>query len=316
MPLSRIKNQSVETVMKTGRRNLLINGNAKIWQRSTDFTQSNSSWGYHAMDRFMHNKGRYQQTTETVDGKTVKAIKVSPSSGVYNGGRGFLQRIEDYSIYEHDLILSAWIKSDAAHNVNFGNVWTGSVTSNSKTISVTTDWKQYVIKIPASSHTLTQVPDQYILTSLTDGRTYYTANMQLEFDYGNGIPSPFEYMDEGEELNMCQRYCVQFDSAETGGEISNTFCNTMFWNTAYQGHVFFPQKMRANPSFAHSGVGTFNLHQAGVFTRQPTSVLASNVSKFGARITGNVTYTETQGLSGQLSADGTDTAYLRFTAEL
>ena len=258
MPLSRIKNQSVETVMKTGRRNLLINGNFKIWQRDNDRDHTGSGWDYLSCDRFLHNKGRYQQVDETVEGKSVKAMKISPSSGVYNGGRGVLQRIEEYDIYEHDLIFSAYVKSDAAHTVSFGNVYTGSVTSNSKTISLTTDWKRYSIKIPASSHTLTQVPDQYLITNFTDGRTYYIANAQLEFDYGNGIPSPFEYRSTQEELRLCHRYFYRWASAvpASSGTLREWVYNIDDNDSYRRGPHRFPMPMRSTPTCTITWNGT------------------------------------------------------------
>ena len=142
---------------------------------------------------------------------------------------------------------------------------------------------------------------------------FYLAGVQLEV---GEINTPFEYRNYAEELNICHRYLFNFESSESSGEVDNVFGNAQFWGSAYQTYIQFPTEMRAIPSMVHSGVGTFNLHMPGVFTRQPTSVSVGDAGTFGARVTGSMTYTGTNGLGGQFTADNTESAYLRFRAEL
>jgi hypothetical protein len=195
--------QEARDFIGAGRKNLLINGNFLIWQRSTDFDNPNGAWQYDAADRWLSNKGRCRQVTETIDGVSVKAMEISPSGGVYNGGRGFLQRVEDYTVYQKQTVLSAYVKASAPSEVEFGRLYEGTsgTTVPGKTINITTEFQRFEIVNPIVS--FAAPGDNYIVSGLDNGVTYTVANVQLEF---GKVATDFEHRSYGEELALCQRY--------------------------------------------------------------------------------------------------------------
>jgi len=144
---------------------------------------------------------------------------------------------------------------------------------------------------------------------------FYLTGVQLEL---GTAATDYEHRSYGEELALCQRYYCQYTS-NAASSADDAFANVVFWNNDggyWAGYIYFPCTMRVAPTFTSSAVDTFNLHQAGVFLREPSTMLMQSGNIFGARIHGAVSYTETNGLAGQLCADGTDTCYLNFDSEL
>ena len=157
-------------------------------------------------------------------------------------------------------------------------------------------------------------PDFTTTWGSTNGATFDVTGVMLE---RGSVATPFEHRSYADELQRCLRYYTRFQSSQESGENDNIYCNVGFWSGNYQGIIYFPVMMRSPATLLDkSAVGTFNLHQAGAFTRNPSTMLVSNFSKWGCRITGTMTYTETTGLTGQLCADDTDVSYLGFDAEL
>ena len=142
--------------------------------------------------------------------------------------------------------------------------------------------------------------------------TFYVTGIQLEL---GSKATPLESRNIQEELDDCYRFFYNFKSSESSGEIDNVFSNVFFWSGNWQGYVKFPVEMRKIPSMTRSALDTFNLHQAGVFTRTPSSLNVGDAGTQGARISGGMTFTGTNGTGGQLTADNTDTAFMKFNAE-
>ena len=269
MALSKIKPASQEQYV--GRRNHIINGSFQVWQRSEDNENTGNGWAYRTVDRFQSNKGRYRKTTDTVDGRTVDVLRIDPSSGVYNGNRGFFTMIEDYHVYDKPTVLSVWVKADAATTATLGLLWDyGTSTAvGQKTINVTTSWQRF--EIAYSAQTFTQAAAHYILNGLQDGRTYYVAMAQLE---DGDKATPFEHARSyAEELSLCQRYCIVFK-----GTTGNLGCIAVAHQTDSDDTDFAihcPVPLRTKPTITssstrivHSGGGETNCSLYNIYQIQ------------------------------------------------
>ena len=271
MGLSKITNASLVETAVHGRRNHIINGGFQCWQRNEDKENTGSSWAYWSVDRFKTNKGRFRKTTDTVDGRTVNVLRIDPSSGVYNGGRGLFTVIEDCHVYDKPTILSVWVKADAATTASLGTLYdygNSANADNGDTINVTTSWQRF--NITYSAQTFTQAAAQYIITGLQDGRTYYVAMAQLEL---GSVATDFEYRSYGEELALCQRYYQIILQTGSGssyyqwqGQVFSAY-NT----TRAIGSYRFPVIMRAVPTGVNRSLNV-NLYQNNS-NRGPTTTI-------------------------------------------
>jgi hypothetical protein len=102
----------------------------------------------------------------------------------------------------------------------------------------------------------------------TNGATFFITGVQLE---AGSVATPFEQIDYGRELIMCQRYYYQFDSSNgyvaTGSYRANT--------TTAEASFLHPVTMRASPSIA-ANAGAFNIYST---TGAP---LSTSVTVIGA----------------------------------
>lgn len=187
-----------------GRKNLFINGCFRFFQRDNDYDNTGNGWNYYAADRWLTNKGRTRQVDVTIEGVSYKAIEISPSAdGTYNGGRGMLQRIEDFAnIYQRPTVLSFYIKSSAPSDVEVGRLFdSGSGSYPGTSFRTGTEFTRVEYELP-TFNPVNQV-DNYLVNGLDNGITYTIANAQLEF---GRVATEFEHRTFGEELELCQRY--------------------------------------------------------------------------------------------------------------
>ena len=302
-------------LVSAGRRNLIINGNFEIWQRDDDYENTTTDWNYYSVDRFKHNKGRYRQVTTTVDGREVKALEVSPSSGVYNGGRAFFQLIEDYKVYNKVTTISAYIKSDVPSTINFGRIYnyttSAEVPNSGKTIQTTTTFQKFELTNP--SFDPNQSPGQYIINDLQDGVTYTIANVQVEVGKN---ATDFEYRSYGEELALCQRYYIRYNADDPYtrwglGIAQNT--------TTLNAIIHHPVTMRDVPSsIEDSGIGTIQASNTYLgYSSTASATLTGNTdNRNAALVSVAVNSGLTQGSTYFLEAANNSNAFIAFNAEL
>jgi len=196
--------QDARELIGAGRKNLFFNGCFRFFQRDNDHDNTGNGWGYYAADRWLTNKSRTRQVDVTIEGISYKAIEISPSAdGTYNGGRGIIQRVEDYAnIYQRPTVLSFYIKSSAPSDVEVGRLFdSGSGSYPGPSVRTDSVFTRVEYELP-TFNPVNQV-DNYLVNGLDDGITYTIANAQLEF---GGVATPFEHRTFGEELELCQRY--------------------------------------------------------------------------------------------------------------
>jgi hypothetical protein len=152
-------------------------------------------------------------------------------------------------------------------------------------------------------------------TSISAGATWQITGVQLE---AGNVATPFEQIDYGRELFMCQRYYEELTS--------NQFNNNMGVGGAYpiggpavgaQITAFFKVPKRAQPTVTLSAASTFSLHAPGIFrgTLANTSITLSGTNAVALSVdaSGSIGIT---GAASFLEGSGSGTAKIMFSAEL
>ncbi len=205
--------------MRTGFKNLLINGNFDIWQRGTAFGPD--TWGVYSADRWLnvgsanYSVSRQEFTAGQTDvpNNPRYFLRIVPSESTTVG---LIQRIEDVlTCAGQTITLSFWAKASAditagtnRFRQNFGSGGSSEVSDiGSTSVSLTTAWQKFII-----TATLPSVSGKTIgsnsclvveLCRTTTDKTIDIAQVQIEL---GGCATPFEQRPIGLELELCQRY--------------------------------------------------------------------------------------------------------------
>jgi hypothetical protein len=147
----------------------------------------------------------------------------------------------------------------------------------------------------------------------TNGATFYITGVQLE---AGTTASPFEYRQYTTELSLCQRYCVNYNSATASAGYFRYGIGEIESSTIGQLVLQFPVPMRAGPTLTTTGTAAnYAVYSAGVvFTC--TSVPAIGVT---SPLTTNIAWTTTGltiGRACALLSNNNNTSYLILSAEL
>jgi len=146
---------------------------------------------------------------------------------------------------------------------------------------------------------------------------WYITGVQLEvgtFD-ANSIP-PFQFEDIGTSLARCQRYYVRQEKQST----NQIVCVGMSTSTTQAfGEYYYPQVMRATPTFSVSDVADLQCVRTGGNT-DPTSVLLQNASNIVGNIKSVVSsgFTAGQAMFLRFDSDAVSTPpqFIDFDSEL
>ena len=216
-----------------GLKNLIINGNFNVWQRSTNSGPVGGS-GYWAADRWWSSIGA-SSTSMTLSQQTFTAgqtdVPYEPTyfhrytqTGTSTGAGNFHQRIEDVRTAAGQTVtLSFYAKASTAitintwANQNFGSGGSTTVSTSATPHSVTTSWQKFThtINIPSiSGKTIgsSSYVRIYFGTPIGAGFDFDLAQVQLEL---GDTATPFENRSYGTELALCQRYYEKSYNTET-----------------------------------------------------------------------------------------------------
>jgi len=274
--------QDARSFISADRRNLLINGQFDVWQRTTDSGSTTSS-GYMSSDRWKSNAsgGTYQITrqefaldqTEVPDNPRYY-LRFAVTTGANNISLG--QRIEGVENVQGEVTLSFWAKGTNPPNGYFdkidrqdfgtgGNSVSSVVDTGYGTFRVTPNWQKFTFTFTPpsiSGKTLgtthsgfyeCQIFRQPAADNGTGAYTIDIANVQLEVGKN---ATEFQKRPIGEEVALCRRYFYKPD------------VNTLLW-PAYQYHesykmivVCFQVEMRIAPScnFSMGGSNTWTTY--------------------------------------------------------
>jgi hypothetical protein len=148
----------------------------------------------------------------------------------------------------------------------------------------------------------------------TNGATFYITGVQLE---AGSVATPFEQIDIGTELFMCQRYYEELTS--------NANSNNVAWGGSYpiggvaQGQVtsFFKVPKRSSPTVTVSAASTFLLHAPGIFRLSVTSISVITGGTNAAMLLVDTSgATGVTGAATFLEGGGSGIAKIMFSAEL
>jgi hypothetical protein len=255
-----------------GRRNLIINGAMQVAQRGTTGTQAVS----YVIDRWRYNvsgsTGSVTQNTFTV-GQT----DVDPALEYYatfdvtagNDNCNFQQRIEGVKrVPAGPVTVSFWAKgtnpADGTKvflNQTFGSGGSSAVEITPQEITLTSSWQKFELTftVPSISGKTVSGGDDSFRFNIGQHTSTSTAAYEInitgvQLEVGT-VATPFEHRSYGEELALCQRYCVLLtndDDTSEGMPIGARGFNT----DQIECDVYFPAEMRTLPTLSQLGSGT------------------------------------------------------------
>jgi hypothetical protein len=285
MPISSALGSSALLPAGLGFRNVLINGDFRVWQRGT----STTGYAYSA-DRWLAYQAAAVNTisrqSTSLNGFPYCA-RVQRNSGATNTGPTYLvqavESINGYQFQGKTATLSFYARAGAnfsssgsALTVNIETstgtdqsyiaAWAGGVSiPSSKTL--TTSWQLFTVTgvVPATANQVA-VAFVYTPTGTAGAADYFEiTGVQLEQNYQ---PTPFEQRPIGTELALCQRYFFKFVSAGI------SYLSFQYAGTQYRLTLPHPVQMRVAP---HT-VSTSTWQGGTTPTLGVPSVLATNWS--------------------------------------
>jgi hypothetical protein len=149
----------------------------------------------------------------------------------------------------------------------------------------------------------------------TNGATFYLTGVQLEV---GSTATSFDYRPYTTELQLCQRYCINYRSADAGVYMryGSGYANS---TTNIEINVHFPVTMRTNPSLTvtstASNYGAYMSGGVNVCSTVPALDSASdNPSVSTVNASSASTFSSSGG--GSIISNNNTTSYMLFTAEL
>lgn len=305
------------------RKNLIINGNFRLWERGT--VQSAGVSGYGSDDRWLNNQSAGYTRTNEIAAFPLGQTEVAGNPtyycrvGITVAGAGVGDYVYKQQAIENVRVLSGttvtvsfWAKADSPKDIslearqNFGSGGSATVTGIGVTkLSLTTAWQKFTVTIDIPSISgKTAGSGSYTAFRLwfgagsdsdafTDGLgnqagTFNIAQVQVE---KGATATPFELRTYAEELALCQRYFFKMtDDWHYFKSIADT-------STIRSLSIMFPVPMRTIPTmtktYITSGATGLNAND-GAYT---------DIYKYDARV--NVATSATAALlrSGEFDAE-------------
>ena len=261
-----------------GNRNLIINGDFSISQRSTSVTGATSS-GYATVDRWWHNaSGGTQNMSQQslavgqtdLPSQFTKFFRFASTSG--NNNQGFAQKIENVELLSGTTVtVSFYAKGtnpgagsvELAYLQYFGSGGSANVEAAPYNITLTSSWQLFktTISLPSvSGKTIGAGNSTYVYfrqgasDTSTAAWTMDVTGVQVEVS-PTGEATPFEHRSFGDQLQKCQRYFFKIEGA-TGDRCG--IGGYVVGSTEARFDFILPVSMRAVPTLSGSGQAEFD----------------------------------------------------------
>jgi hypothetical protein len=149
----------------------------------------------------------------------------------------------------------------------------------------------------------------------TNGATFYITGVQLEV---GSTATSFDYRPYGTELALCQRYCINYRSADAGVYMryGSGYANSA---TNLEINVHFPVTMRTNPSLTvTSTASNYGIYVAGGVSTCSTVPALDSASDNPSvcTVNANTAGSFSSSAGGSILSNNNTTSYMLFTAEL
>ena len=320
--------------LKSGRKNLIINGAMQVWQRGTSFVTNSFT-----ADRFT------SQASATLARSTDAPLgfKYSAYISAWNGNAGYQanQHIENTGQFYagQKLSISCYLKGNASFTINnLANLYASglNVSANVENTSanihqVTSSWSRYTFTTTLADidySLMTKLScypvGNFTSNSMTSANTLYMTGFQVEL---GSVATDFEHRSYGEELALCQRYYWKLQSegtAYTYLTLGGNFVSGSHFITP----ISFPTEMRVAPTGSHNlqtlslstatGAGNINFYfqNQGQHTAAGTGTFSNyNLSTFRTYANGGAYYISPASISSTHLRFGSN-GYIQFDAEL
>tara|TARA_B100002019_G_scaffold267866_1_gene259254 strand:- start:1326 stop:2288 length:963 start_codon:yes stop_codon:yes gene_type:complete len=283
-----------------GRKNIIINGDMKVYQRAQSVTGFTAAYKYYTADRMRFSSsggtvGTWNQEVQTDqnigDYSNVNVLKTTlATAGQADYYRGVNYRVEPTDIKHmvgKTCTLSFYAKADATttQQRNIDAISSASVASSVSlgNITLTTSWTRY-----EASFTMPNCTDYLDITLRVDGdieTSSYITLIQLEL---GSQATPFEFRSYGEELALCERYYQKIGNDE--GTSTHLMVGSAEGTGTYVVSRALRTRMRAVPTYAHLGDVRGYTASAGIVTvSSVTTRCTSDIACVSAAVSGTAT---------------------------
>ena len=294
--------------LKSGRKNLIINGGMDVSQRGDYSTATTLTNGTYYLDRFktvLGGTATYtHKSNQLVDGKYVNTLLMTLTSTGYAATQQF---VEDFAkLKGRAVTLSMWVKSNKA-GANIG-IYDGISQTNSSGHTGGGSWEKLTVSHTCSTSTNQMRTEVWTGTGSSIGSYIEFTGVQLEV---GSVATDFEHRSYGEELALCQRYYYHHASGASSFIGIGTFVSATQMRTL----VYFPVTMRTDPTLTQvTGTNYFQIEYGAQDAFDLFTGLITNNINGAALYTSGMTST-TAGYSGVVR--GLDaSSLLAFDAEL
>tara|TARA_R110000822_G_scaffold73018_3_gene175530 strand:+ start:199 stop:1260 length:1062 start_codon:yes stop_codon:yes gene_type:complete len=321
-------------------RNRIINGCMRIWQRGTSFSNVSTTNNYYTADRWGANRSSnasgltVSQSTDVPAGFKYSAKFQREASNtatnalsIFNSNESintldFANQSVTFSFYAK--VGANWSASNDINVVIRSGTGTDQrayqftgLVSQPSTVTITNSWVKYSITktVPANATEVGVMIQSgaYSGTAGADDSLYITG-VQLE---AGSVATPFEYRQYGQELALCQRYCLAFDNRPT--PTNNYYVFGVVRHTSATSAIViqsFPVRMRTKPTSATFSATVPNTWFVDPGVTNFTTVAIDQNSDLGGcfNLTGGSGLTT--GQSGRALSNANAPAYVIWEVEL
>jgi hypothetical protein len=292
-------NPSVVADQVIGRRNIIINGDMKVYQRAQSVTGFTSAYTYYTADRMRFSSqggtiGTWNQEVQTDqnigDYSNVNVLKTTCTTAGSVEEKGVNYRVEPTDI-KHMIgktcTLSFYAKADATvvQEREVTGISSGSVafTSDLGDITLTTSWTRYTATFTMAN--CTNYLDILLRVKGNVETSSYITLIQLEL---GSQATPFEFRSYGEELALCERYYQKVGNDE--GTNTHLMVGSAEGSGTYVVSRALRTRMRTVPTYAHLGDVRGYTASAGVVTVSSlTTRCTSDIACVSAAVSGTAT---------------------------